>query len=197
MARVWHALVAWLAWMLGSGKHNTTSRPTISFGRVERDLAAHDLSVVQSNVAHLTPSQARHLSNAATILATSDATDEDIGVALAELRYAATGLGVELLITNERLDSPEYHTMSDAPLISRSWLTHDVCSVAWSIRSECRLEDLPVLADALADAGCDDPGILGPLRRRPQTHRAARILYAVTDCLTPASERGGVGERSQ
>jgi hypothetical protein len=51
----------------------------------------------------------------------------------------------------------------DRPAINPAWLAwNDRCVVALAreIRKERRFADLPVLADALEDAGCDDPALL-------------------------------------
>jgi hypothetical protein len=45
------------------------------------------------------------------------------------------------------------------------WLTPAVVSLARAIAQERRYGDLPVLADALEEAGCDDPMLLGHCRR--------------------------------
>jgi hypothetical protein len=45
-----------------------------------------------------------------------------------------------------------------------SWLTSEVVALAGTIYEERRFQDLPVLADALEDAGCTDPLVLGHCR---------------------------------
>ena len=61
-----------------------------------------------------------------------------------------------------------------------SWNDGTVVRLARAIYDECRFQDLPVLADALEEAGCAEPGILGPMRRKPTPHLyAVRVLYAL------------------
>jgi hypothetical protein len=45
-----------------------------------------------------------------------------------------------------------------------AWLTADVLRLAGGAYDECRFDDLPVLADALEDAGCDASELLAHLR---------------------------------
>lgn len=40
-------------------------------------------------------------------------------------------------------------------VVRRAWLTRDVLALAEAIYAECRWQDMPVLADALTDAGCE------------------------------------------
>jgi hypothetical protein len=40
--------------------------------------------------------------------------------------------------------------------IDPRWLTSNVCALAEAIRDERDVQRLPILADALMDAGCDD-----------------------------------------
>ena len=48
--------------------------------------------------------------------------------------------------------------------LPRRWRTRDVTALARAIYEEGRFEEMPVLADALADAGCDNEEVLGHLR---------------------------------
>lgn len=50
------------------------------------------------------------------------------------------------------------------PPADPAWLTGDVVALARGIQSDGAFERLPVLADALMDAGCDDADILGHCR---------------------------------
>jgi hypothetical protein len=50
------------------------------------------------------------------------------------------------------------------------WLTPLVTSIATTIYQERTFDDLPILADALEDAGCDNERLLGHLRRRTKGH---------------------------
>ena len=45
-----------------------------------------------------------------------------------------------------------------------TWNDTTVRSIAQGIYDERRFEDMPILADALADAGCDDEGLLAHCR---------------------------------
>jgi hypothetical protein len=51
------------------------------------------------------------------------------------------------------------------PAADPSWLTGDVLALARGIRSESAFERLPILADALMEAGCEDDDILGHCRK--------------------------------
>jgi hypothetical protein len=46
------------------------------------------------------------------------------------------------------------------PPADPAWLTADVVALARGIRSEAAFERLPILADALTEAGCEDADIL-------------------------------------
>jgi hypothetical protein len=62
----------------------------------------------------------------------------------------------------------------------RSWLTTTVLTLAKSIAAERAFDRLPILADALQDAGCEDPAILAHCRG-----------HAVTAaCRRPAGTQG-------
>lgn len=56
------------------------------------------------------------------------------------------------------------HCLGDGRVGRRDWLTPDVLAVARAVYAEHRWGDLPILADALTDASCDDERILGHLR---------------------------------
>jgi hypothetical protein len=65
------------------------------------------------------------------------------------------------------------------PTIEPAWLTWRdglIVSMARTIETERRWQDLPVLADALVDAGCDDAFLLGHLRAG---QRHARTCWVV------------------
>jgi len=57
----------------------------------------------------------------------------------------------------------------DSMVLMEVWLTKDVLNLAQAIYEEERFEDLPVLADALEEAGCNNEEILNHLRG-PSTH---------------------------
>jgi hypothetical protein len=48
--------------------------------------------------------------------------------------------------------------------LGAAWLTRDASTLAQSIYDDRNFVDLPILADALEDSGCTDPGILGHCR---------------------------------
>jgi hypothetical protein len=50
-------------------------------------------------------------------------------------------------------------------VIDPRWRTEDVLGLARGIAADGALERLPILADALMEAGCDDEDVLGPCRR--------------------------------
>jgi hypothetical protein len=66
--------------------------------------------------------------------------------------------------------------------------------IAREIQSERRWADLPVLADALADAGCADGFLLDHLR---EGRRHARQCWALHILLRPARARRGDGHRAR
>ena len=51
-----------------------------------------------------------------------------------------------------------------------AWLTSDVLLLARGIYEETAFDRMPILADALQDAGCDEPAILDHCRDPKQTH---------------------------
>ena len=50
------------------------------------------------------------------------------------------------------------------PVIPSAWRTPTVLGMARAIYTERRFEDLPILADALEDAGCTDAALLDHCR---------------------------------
>ena len=52
----------------------------------------------------------------------------------------------------------------ERPKADPAWLTRDVVALARGIQSEAAFERLPILADALMEAGCDDADILSHCR---------------------------------
>jgi hypothetical protein len=153
------------------------------FDQVERDLAAHDLDLVQKHQAALTPFQRLQLSLAARHV-TPAASDEDILSGLIALRQASAGHGLGLILAPERRDH-RYDANKALPDLT-GWATPDVLRVARSIAAAKAYGELPVLADALEDAGCADPSVLGPMRRRPAPHvRGVRVAYALAADVAP------------
>lgn len=69
-----------------------------------------------------------------------------------------------------------------APRLEPAWLAHDgraVLKLARVIYDEGRFGDLPILADALEEAGCSDAFVLGHCRARQPHHRGCWVLDAV------------------
>ena len=70
---------------------------------------------------------------------------------------------------------------SRAASLPPSWLRwNDGCvmKLARTIDEEARFQDLPVLADALEEAGCSDAGLIGHHRGPGQHVRGCWALYA-------------------
>jgi hypothetical protein len=60
-----------------------------------------------------------------------------------------------------------------------SWLTADVRAVAETIYREYRFSDTPILGDALEEAGCTDPYILGHCRGDGPHVRGCHLIDAI------------------
>jgi hypothetical protein len=69
------------------------------------------------------------------------------------------------------------------PPVRGEWRTSTVAALARGIWADHATDRLPILADALQDAGCESPGLLGHLRG-PGPH--PRTCWALTDVLLPA-----------
>jgi hypothetical protein len=57
-----------------------------------------------------------------------------------------------------------------AVVFDAAWRTSDVMALATGIYEERAFDPMPILADALQDAGCDNTDILGHLRDPNATH---------------------------
>jgi hypothetical protein len=67
-----------------------------------------------------------------------------------------------------------------ATSIKREWLTSDVVALASSIYQEKAFDWMPILADALQDAGCENDDILSHCRDAKQVHvRGCRVVDLV------------------
>jgi hypothetical protein len=55
-------------------------------------------------------------------------------------------------------------TVSGQPLMKASWRTETVMALARAIQIDRAFDRLPILADALEDAGCDHPDVLAHCR---------------------------------
>lgn len=62
------------------------------------------------------------------------------------------------------------------PAIDMSWLTSTAVALARGIFEERAFDRMPVLADALEDAGCGDTDILGHCRRNGPHARGCRVI---------------------
>ena len=61
------------------------------------------------------------------------------------------------------------------------WKTADVVELARAIHDEQAFERLPVLADALMDAGCDEPAVIAHCREPGAHYRGCWVIDAVLD----------------
>jgi hypothetical protein len=81
----------------------------------------------------------------------------------------------------------------------QSWRTTDVVALTRGIVADGAYDRLPILADALQDAGCDDPEVLEHLRQVPHGCRVGcwvldRLLADQCDSGgQPSAERGAPG----
>jgi hypothetical protein len=80
--------------------------------------------------------------------------------------------------------------------VDRSWLTEDVFRLAWGIRKDGAFDRLPILADALEEAGCADSAVLGHCRSpAPPAESWLLPLLLGDGCRDPAGgavpDRGG------
>ena len=77
--------------------------------------------------------------------------------------------------------------------VEPSWLTSDVLGLAAGIYQERAFDRLPILADALQDAGCEDPDLLahcrthGPHVRGCWVHRPGAGKGVRAGLQTPAT----------
>jgi hypothetical protein len=60
--------------------------------------------------------------------------------------------------------------------LSISWLTQDVAALAKGIYDDRAFDQLPILADALTDAGCDDQDVLKHCRGDAQHVRGCWVV---------------------
>lgn len=65
------------------------------------------------------------------------------------------------------------------PSVSASWKTDDVIAIAKRIYQQYRFEDVPILADALEEAGCDDEKILDHCRTEDTHVRGCWVVDLV------------------
>lgn len=65
--------------------------------------------------------------------------------------------------------------------INPVWLTHSVCQLAEAIYIERAFDRMPILADALEDAGCQDEQILSHCRREGSHVRGCWVVDLLLD----------------
>jgi len=65
--------------------------------------------------------------------------------------------------------------------LKRDWLTSTVKQLAQSIQEESAFERMPILADALEDAGCDNPDVLNHCRSAGEHVRGCWVVDAILD----------------
>jgi hypothetical protein len=63
------------------------------------------------------------------------------------------------------------------------WLTSDVVALAQGIRADAVFERLPILCDALQDAGCADPLVIEHLRTCPDHSPSCWVVEMILDQL--------------
>lgn len=74
----------------------------------------------------------------------------------------------------------EQATAGQDVVIDPRWLTSTVIDLTASLRGDHAFDRLPILADALMDAGCDDEGIIAHLRDPlAATPHPCRVLMAI------------------
>jgi small subunit ribosomal protein S1 len=76
----------------------------------------------------------------------------------------AIGDVIEVQVLNINKEKQEISLGMKQAQLDPAWLTPAVVGVARAIAEGGRLDWLPILADALEDAGCDDPALLAHLR---------------------------------
>jgi hypothetical protein len=64
-------------------------------------------------------------------------------------------------------------------IINPGWITSNVKALAQSIHDDRRFTDMPILADALEEAGCDNADILNHCRQAGEHLRGCWVLDAL------------------
>jgi hypothetical protein len=85
---------------------------------------------------------------------------------------------------------PEPDFICPRPAIDPRWRTPDVLGLARGIAHDGALRRLPLLADALMDAGCDDERLLGPCRHPRRKYPGG---WWVVDLILGGASIGGRG----
>ena len=75
----------------------------------------------------------------------------------------------------------QYPPFGLPPVFDPAWRTETVTALAKGIEADAAFDRMPILADALEEAGCDDPAVLGHCRDRCDHHPWCWVLNAVFD----------------
>ena len=67
------------------------------------------------------------------------------------------------------------------PPLRTDWLTSDVVALARGVQSEATIDRLPILADALQDAGCGDPLVIEHLQTCPDHAPSCWVVEMILD----------------
>ena len=85
-------------------------------------------------------------------------------------------------VTDDAIEGDPFVKAFHKPLIEPSWLTWQaglIPQFARLIYDERRFEEMPVLADALEDAGCSEDDLLSHCRHHPRHTRGCWVLDAL------------------
>jgi hypothetical protein len=82
-------------------------------------------------------------------------------------------------VTQSRLVREIFGNPFRAVAINQSWLTRNVCALSDGIYEERAFYRLPVLADALEEAGCDNADILNHCRQPGEHVRGCWVVDLV------------------
>src|SRR5262245_43706357 len=120
----------------------------------DSEKAAWQAAEAVSMVAHGVPGSAAHFARYASSLSRSGVWDEDRDEAKAQANLLRDIFG-----------NP-FHPVALNP----AWLTSDVLALARGIYEDRAFDRMPILADALQDAGCDNEDVLNHCRDANQVH---------------------------
>jgi hypothetical protein len=117
----------------------------------------------------------------------AEATVEDTGWDVARNAAASAAQAINVSSPTERraqcdLLRDAFGNPFQPVALNPAWLCwHDGCvvSMARAIYEERRFEEMPILADALEEAGCDDEEILWHCREEPEHARGCWLLDAI------------------
>jgi hypothetical protein len=146
---------------------------------VQRDAlrAAHELVRAEANAAHTTAAEQFWSVASEVVWALVRSRVEDVSTQISE-REAATGTAHGELATLLRdLVGNPFNPVA----VATAWRTPCVTAIAKAIYEEQRFEDLPILADALEDAGCTESSVLEHLRGNGPHVRGCWVLDLLLD----------------